>query len=353
MVLVYSGLLLLFLLQIPNQRFSKKNMKLCAAGAFLLFAVSAMKEITAYGDLINYANAYKDLPFYRYTDLFLLWKNGDMKDVAFYAVAKPFADIGARPEIWMGFIALVYAAAVGFFVYHHSKQPFMSFLVLVVLFYGFTLSGLRQAMAMSLCFVAYHFAVKRKFWPFLALVLMAFLLHSSALIFLPTYWVMGWRLGWKHVVMVVAAGGIAMLFPEVFRRMIELIAWNDYLLDYADRTQALSWAGYAIQLFVLIFCVVFRIGCAENNEARKCNIDVFINCMVIGICLQSFTVVVAEAFRMSYYYSMCSVAAIPNVIADQKIAMTKNWLYLAVGVCLVAYMAWSGQYNVLTFFWQK
>lgn len=352
MLLVYGAILLLFLLQAPLQWSNKKKIVMCVAGAIVLFVISAMKEITANGDLINYASKYETLPYYGYIDLFNLWRNGEQKDFFFYVIGKLFADLGLEPRIWMGAIALIFAVAFSVFIYHHSDQLFVSVLILLVLFYGFTLSGLRQTVALAICFIAYHFAEKRKRLPFVLLILLAFVFHSSALIFLPAYWIMELKLGWKHLIAVGVAFAVAAFFPALYRALVYEYAWNETIAGYADTGVALSWAGYIIQLFIIIFCVFLRSAAGLDKEQRNRKIDRFINCMVVGLCLQSFTVVIAESFRMSYYYSIYCTVAIPNVIAGHKMPENKGWLYLAVCVCLIAYMIWSGAYSNLVFFWQ-
>ena len=352
MLFVYAGMLLLFFLQGSHFLQKNKGRGYCVLAAVFLAGISAMKKITANGDLLGYLARYQTLSVQSYRFLWEAWQNGDMKDFGFYAAGKAFADFGLGAEVWMGAIAVFFAACFGWFIYRHSQQRFLSVLILLTLYFNFTLSGLRQTMAMAVIFAAFHFITEEKPVRFIAAVLLAFLFHSSALIFLPAYWIAKLEIGWKQIFFIGAALMIAVAFPNVFRELIDLLAWNEALEGYAERETALSWSGYLIQLFMVGFCLLFYKSAAVPGKERWQQTGAFLNCMVIGLCLQGFSAVVAEAFRLSYYYSICSVAAIPNIIRGHPNPGNRSVMWLGVGVSLTAYLLWSGAYRNLVYFWQ-
>ena len=69
MLLVYAGLAILVYMQFGAGKDPKKNRNLCIWIAVYLFLISALKEITANGDLISYARAYKNLAHWGYRDI--------------------------------------------------------------------------------------------------------------------------------------------------------------------------------------------------------------------------------------------------------------------------------------------
>lgn len=352
MWLVYGILFGLLVLQAPLRKLNDPKRIFCMIAGGSLTIVSACKAVWANGDLMSYSNAYALLPFRSFSSLYTAWRAEEMKDLGFYAVGKVFADSGASVEIWMAAIALLFAAAFSWYVYRNSRQPWISVLMLLTLFFSFTLSGLRQVMALAVVFCAYECIKKQNLKCFLIAVLIAYMFHSSALIFLPAYWVAKLKMNWKQPATVIAAVVITLAFPDLIRELIERLAWNDSLAGYAEHETAISWAGFVIQLFIVGFCALFKIDSFLNSEDRQMEIDSWLNCMVIGICFQCASVVVAEAFRLSYYYSICCVAAVPNVIMTNR--SPRNRTIMIVGVCasLLAYMLWSGAYRTLTFFWQ-
>lgn len=353
MLLVYGGIFLLFLLWQKLKGFQNRRKIFCFFAVLVLFLISAMKEITANGDLRGYANAYSTLPFRSYASLYTEWRADELKDFGFYAFGKFFADLDIPVEVWMGCIALIFACGCGAFFCRYSEDCFLSILIVMTLgYYSFTLSGLRQTVALSVIFLAYHFLLKKKPVHFILSVLVAFLFHSSALIFLPAYWIAKLKIGKKQLVIIVIALLAAVFFPGLLRNIISSVAWNDSLAGYAERDAFLSWSGYVIQLFVLVFCLFFRKSMIYRDDEEREKIDALLNCMVIGLCLQGFSGVVAEMFRVSYYYSIGCLIAVPNVIAANYSGKNRQIMYAGVGVALVAYLLWSGAYRDLIFFWQ-
>ena len=53
--------------------------------------------------------------------------------------------------------------------------------------FTFNMSGMRQAMAMSICLLAYEFVKSRKLLPFLLTIIIAMQFHKTALCFFPIY----------------------------------------------------------------------------------------------------------------------------------------------------------------------
>lgn len=353
MWLVLGGLLVLFFLQAMVQKSEKREKTMYVAIMMLVFFISAMKKITMTSDLGSYDNFYQNLQEASYGGIISSWLRGSLKDAGFYLVAKVFSDLGASAYLWMGSISLLYAWGFGQFIYRYSDQKLISLMLLFALFFSFTLSGLRQTMALALIFFAYEYAMERKLAPFLRVVFCAFLFHSSALIFLPAYWLVRLRLGIKQILLITAVVLMVIYVPRLYRALISELAWNSSLEEYATSSSGLTWTGFFIQLSMILFCLFFRNRYSEDWEKIEKRVDPFINLMVIGLCLQSFSVIVAESFRMSYYYSMGCLAAVPNIIAAQKKPMNRGLAYFFVGICLLGYTLMNTTLRNLQFFWQN
>ncbi len=350
MLLVYGGIVLLFFLQ-PNTKQRLTNQKTFSIVALLfLFAVAALRAKN-YGDLIQYRYRFSLLPSITYSDLFNSWIDGDQKDFGFYSVAKIFADIGFSADFWIIAIGAVFCAFFAYFIYKYSSDSFISVVILLTLYYDFTFTGLRQTIAMAIIFLSCKFISERKPILFIVSVLFAALFHSSALVFLPAYLIAKLKVGWKNVIAVAISLVIAVFAPNYFRSLVTALSWNESLELYADSSQALTWSGYVIQLVVFVFCFVFRNYIDKTNEHTVKTIDGFINLITVGLCLQSFAIVIAEMFRMSYYYSLCSVVTIPLLVSLQKNKDNSRILYLCVLISFFAYMLFRGAYFNYTFFW--
>lgn len=325
----------------------------CIWVCFCLFAISACKAVSSYGDLIAYRNSYLSLTG---TSIGRLWERyiaGDLKDFGFYAIAKLFSSLGLSTEIWMAAIALFFAVCVCICFYRESEDIFVSLMGLLALYYRFTLSGLRQTLALGLVLLAYLKIFDRKLPAYVLLMAAAFLCHSSSLIFFPAYWVARAKINFKQLILVIVALGICLLAPGYIRTLVQNFAWNESLASYSDTETALTWSGYFIQLAMLIFCLFFQntVVAADEDKKKIENINIYINLMVIGLCIQGASSIIAEAFRMSYYYSMGALFAVPNIIAHQN-GKNKKVLFTSVSLIFLAYIIYTGGYADLKYFWQ-
>ena len=354
MLLVYLGIAVLVYMQFGAGANPRRNRNLCIWIVIYLFLISAMKEILVNGDLVLYARAFRMMKSWSYSRIFESWMDEQLKDGFFYVIAKVFADIGCSDYVWMGFISLVYAVSVGWFIYKNSSKPFLSLMLLMTLgFYKFTLSGLRQTLSMAMILaLSYGYMLDRKPIKFLLSVLLAALFHSSAILFLPAYFVCTWKLGWRQAAMVGGVFVVYFLFPNLIRDLLMKIAWNRSIAEYATRTKALTWSGVVIQACILVFCFLFRNETILDPYNKWRKVDAFINCMLVGFCLQILATMIAEAFRLAYYYNLCSIAVIANEVAENKREQNHSTMYIIIGSCLVAYMLWSQAFFDITFFWQ-
>ena len=95
------------------------------------------------------------------------------------------------------FFFIVTSFLITYFFYKtikkHSLDKTLSVLIFVCfpLFFFMSLSVVRQYVAISLVFFGYKFIKDRKFWKYLFLILFATLIHKSAIIALPIYFLFG------------------------------------------------------------------------------------------------------------------------------------------------------------------
>ena len=354
MLLVYFGLAVLVYMQFGAGTDPRRNRNVCFGIGVFLFVISALKSISFRHDLGVYAMSFKNLKFYTYREVLDMWLNDDLKDGVFYIVAKVFGDLGVPVEVWLGFIALVFAVGVAWFIYRNSAKPFLSVMVLVTLdYFRFSMSGLRQAMALAIIFMfSYQYMVDRRPVKFVISVVIASLFHSSAILFLPAYIVATWKIGVKQTFLVVGVLVIYFLFPSAIRWVLSRFVWSKSMASYAERTRVLTWSGVIIHLCIMAFCLLFRKETTLDEYHAWRHIDVFINCMIIGLCLQLFSTMIAEAFRMAYYYNMCCIAVVPNLVVENKRESNHSTMYLLLALCLVAYMLWSRAYFDMIYIWQ-
>lgn len=346
MGIILIGLVILGFL---SYRLRKKD--LCVLGAVFLFLVAMCRSLTTNGDLINYISRYETLDSRSYIDLFESWQMGDLKDFGFYAVAKVFADKHVPYQVWIGMIAFLFAIAVMYFIYKNSENDFLSIVILLAMYFHFTLSGLRQTVALAFILISYQCVLEKRVKCFLTMVVLAACFHSTAILVLPAYWIAKMKIGKKQWIMLGIAFLITIINPAFFRKLILMFSWNEAITGYAERTINLSWSGYIIQLAFLIFIYIFRRYISVQDESINEKVDVFFNLMIVGAMFQGFATVVAEAFRISYYFSLCSIAAIPCTVQAQDDYKNRDILLFGLVSIFIIYILMNNVYRTYTYFW--
>lgn len=164
-------------------------------------------------------------------------------------------------------------------------------------------SGVRQAIAIGLCFASYSFIVQKKLVKFVLLVLVAFLFHSSAILFLIAFPVYYFPIKKKYRFITL------LLIFVVFVFRTQLFYLLAPLLDdsaKADNNGAL--ALFLVFILVYIFCCYFSKDCKKDNG--------LLNLFLIAILCQAFGNIFASAARVGFYFMPFICLLLPKVLKN-------------------------------------
>lgn len=314
----------------------------------ILFVISSTRTIWFGSDVIGYVNKYQDLINIDFPSLIESSIFGDMKDPVFYLSSKLVSLTGADYRIWLSVISGVFIYSVSRIIKIYSSYPFISVVALISLgYFSFSMTGLRQTIAISIILFSYSFIRERKLLQFIICVILASLFHSSALIFLISYPISLNKIDWKNILILVFAFLVLFIFPTFIRSLISLFSWNDTLVGYAFQETALTLSGFIIQLFIFIFCILFKDNILTDNPKDI----ILFNITFVGLIFQLFSSEIAELFRVSMYFSIFNIILIPKAIKSIKNNNLRRFIYYIVVCAVLAYIAWSGAFSGLDFFW--
>lgn len=157
-------------------------------------------------------------------------------------------------QIYIFISALVILLPISVLIYRYSKNPMLSILIYTSWYlYYFSFSGLRQALAISICALATLFIFKKKIIPFVALVVGASTIHTSALVFIfafPLYWLKfssKIKLGVCFIILI-----ILFLFKDIIMLVADFIFRDD---RYTGHIQTTSVGGITIAVVYMIFAL--------------------------------------------------------------------------------------------------
>ena len=211
-------------------------------------------------------------------------------------------------------INLLMTGVVLWFVKRYSPLPWMSlFFYLTLQFFAHSMNLFRQSIAATICLLAYPFLKRRKLLPFVLVVLLAAAFHTSALFFLPFYWILNWKCDGRLL------GGLALAAVPVYlfsNRAAQLV--TQYLFpNYAGYIGSRYWAGlgYRYAIFpILYFAAAWltrRWLLAEGQENR-----ILINSSFYVMLLYVFSIHHMILERFSIYLFPYAMLLLPKMVVS-------------------------------------
>jgi hypothetical protein len=280
----------------------KENNLVLLFSCFSIYLLMILKAPLT-GDYSRYAynfldSANKSLQFY--------WERE--MDAGFYILTKLIGELHYSLFFYFAVTSAFICLSLFFFLkrYACNKKYAVYFYYTIGLF-AFTMAGLRQALAMSVCLFAYEAAKKRKIIVFLIFVGTAFLLHKSAIFFLPAFFV-GW-VPWKrkyHLVILAMYATAGLLFQKLY-------AWITDWMNYNYTIESTGNGG----IFLLILLIIGFLGIVYRQRLMAADKDnlFFLNMHFVVIMLWTFRMFTRTAERPTFYYLYASVILLDRIFS--------------------------------------
>ncbi|WP_033148153.1 EpsG family protein [Prevotella sp. P6B1] len=214
-------------------------------------------------------------------------------------------------------------------------------------FFQFALSGIRQTLSISILLYTLPFIQNKKLIPYFAIVILAYLFHKSALLFLPMYWIMNLRVTKLNMLL---AFGI-MLGALIFAEPLLLTAADALNYDYGIES---TGNGILFMLVVLIISVL----CLKNRLViinKKATNVLLLNANYVSLTLWVVRLVSRTVERVSLYYMPFTYVALEQYISTRS--NNNRWSFVLVAVLLATFLfvhriSPSEALNNFTFYWQ-
>lgn len=277
-----------------------KSKYIFAAACMVLFLFAALRYM--YGnDYINYYASYVSI------------QGGDesVYDELLFTVLNQLS-----PSFY--FLIAITSAVFVYSVYRlimgtlSTKYAWIGLLIFVVNPYLFlmNLSAIRQCMAMVFFIAAMHYAVKRKPWQYLLMIVIAFLFHKSMVLLAPAWFLAGTKPVRKRLV----CGIVLALFTLMF-----VVDLNNLVLAVADLFDDGNYIYYvnnstgnsvrATLLTMISFVYVLGNLPRLEGKALVCG-----KLYLVGLIFGILAYHIAMLTRFQMYFDIFSVVAIPAIL---------------------------------------
>jgi len=237
------------------------------------------------------------------------------RDFAYSAFANILSAIGGGVVLLKTVLAFMVVAPIGYVVYKESKFPPLSYAFFFASgFFAFSMSGMRQAAAVGLIFIAFHLAYETRYRVALSLILFSIGLHASALVMLLAVPLIFMNTSVTLVFLMVSwVFSIIFLFqPSLSYQFMDLFYWlvparfEVYLAEGEGASLGLS------SLFdqFLFLASAFSFYYIKDKYAR---ISIILFCF--GVVFGNIFSVVDHVSRLSHYFIVFGVISLPSIVA--------------------------------------
>ena len=320
-----------------------------------LLLFSGLRNKSVGVDTLTYFTRFTKISVLDYSQM--LKVTSGFSDTGYYYSAWVFSRIINNEQVWLAFISFIYMLGVALVCYWES--PDYSFSMLYIYCIGlffFSMTGLRQTLAMGFVMISYLFVVKRKPILFFLVILLASQMHKSALVFLIIYPLANLKTGWARLLVVIAFFILVLAFRNTIGAWIieylpeDLI--DERITGYMKSTTQYTASGFVIQLFMYIFCMRYHDSVVEDLPHR----EVLYNLAFFSLVFQAAAMSIAEFFRVSMYFSWTFMVLIPICMQYERDQRNYEFVRMMIVIAFVAYFFYSTLDSCgimpYRFFWQ-
>lgn len=317
-------------------------------GAILIFLV-AFRSIKIGNDTATYEyifNSMKKCPsFFEWTKM-NFYTNGI--EHGYYFLNYIFSKF-TNFRFFLIFTAIVTISPYMYLIYKESKNITLSLILFIGLpYYTFFMSGLRQSYALAFIVPAYYFLKEKKLINYLITCVIAMSFHSSALIFVPVYWIVKLKNTKKTRMFLIS---FIILF-WVFRNQI----WNIATLFARQQYDANDAGGEMMCVFLVLSAIIgfyYRRNFLENENGEK---ELFY-LQALTAMVAPFSLVNSALYRIYFYFNIFIILYVPCLAKsisrkNERYIIVLGYVVIAVAFLVKIVMNPDQHYYPYYFMWQ-
>ena len=302
----------------------RKDMFVLLVSGIALFALYVLRDYEVGRDILGYSEIYESMQSQVLFDASWTWM-----EWGYVLLMKLSSMIGLS---FRGFLAIVYSLILiplGVFVKRYSQNVTLSIIIFICFqLFVFSMSAIRQTLAMSICITAYMVANRngiKSFLIYCLLVFFAVLVHRSSIVFVPAYFLMRKKLDFGMVLMY-----LSILFLAFFTQSDLLGRLSDFGESSNIALQENLSIGTFTYFMLFIILVTFVVVNRKSRSAETYNLvksitgpsviiqqsltnhlNLFVCCVLIQVVFQGFMLM-----RAATFYQIFMLLVLPNLIEE-------------------------------------
>lgn len=341
---------------IRQSYYRKKMIRLCCS---FLILQSGLRHLSVGTDTYAYALMYIDIGKKSWTEVwdtfinyyFIGTADIGVKDVGYVLLQKCINFLGFNYRFFFVFVAIFFFTAYGRLLYKYTKtleEVVISIVLYETLFYSFySITGIRQVIAMSGLLFIVPYAINRNFFKFFIGLLILATIHKSCLVFAPFYF-FGLI---KKPKMVLYASFLLLIPMFLFGKTIVSFFISGTIFDeYSQFLEGTESAGaYTFLVFILLMgiCIIYS---WENIYKESSANSFFSICIAIAIVLTPLTMIDPSNMRIVHYFSIFTLIMLPKFCSTIEFGHLGVKQQIVIFILLISIIQHHFTYG---FFWEE
>lgn len=330
------GLLICF--TVPDCKRSRKIVCILVCICFILQA-GLRDYIHSTNDTYNYYYSYKYLLQFDFQEIIhqttlTFFDDYQNRDPAYDIFVKLTQDIYPDFRFFLLVVASLISIPITWIIYRftNSLQGIVIGVMLYeALFAGFFETGIRQTIAMGLIYCSLPYVMERKLIKHYAILALASLFHSSAIIFIPFYFLVTFKYTKKFLIWAIV---LTPAFMAIAPALISFLGEGTMFENYANtKVDNLGTPVFSALLFIVsIGTWIYR----KHFDENKVDDRILISALICSLILMPSTWVNSNFIRLVFYYLVFLMPLIPHLISDSMMdKQTRNLATIATGFVLI------------------
>lgn len=358
---IYVFLFIVLILVLFPKPTGKSNAYLLIATT-LLFVIIGFRNITVGVDTLSYVDDFRHYCRLSWPDIY---KDAfTHKEPVFHLIVGLISRVTDWYPAYLMFLALFPTIALySIFKDELKKRKIDILLAIVVLFnlgiITFFQAGIRQTAAMSIVLLAsrnlfkidnthfYSFLKDKHFYLFLLGLFAAFCFHNSAIIFILAIFIKDIKVRWWYIFIPFVIFFLSSYVQlDILTRAALMVFQDNQYGQYGTSYESeLSLSGFIMQFIIFFICFFSR----KNVIKEDVHNQALYNFAILGLAFASLTELIAEMYRLSFYWSMFYVLLLPRALDGYKNKVIRTVGYIGFIVGSLVYLFFLSDANLTEF----
>lgn len=300
---------------------SKKNYalyKICLIIPFLLLFIVAAIRYDVGQDYLSYMRNY---------ELFVSGYILNNFEMGYLLFLKILSFISKNPQI----VFIITSVIINYFVCknisENSTKKWLSYIIYIFgTFFFFSMNGIRQAIAISIFYYSLKYIKEKKFNKYLFINVIGVLFHTSAITFIPLYFILQKKIKFKYIIII-----SMFLFGNFFAAHISNLLIQTKYSHYILNSNYYTLGKFNISSIInFLLFIIYNLFIKNKDD----NDRIYENLHFIGVLISIFlpTMPLVNRFFVSFRY--IEFLSVPNIIEKINIKK-KNKDIIILGIVLL------------------